>query len=78
MPTLLILNGNRYRFYSSDRGEPPHVHVVNDGKKVKVWLRSLETENNQGYTAVELRRILKVVETHKAEWIGAFNEFFEV
>ncbi|MEM1040078.1 MAG: DUF4160 domain-containing protein [Pseudomonadota bacterium] len=72
------MNGTKYRFYSSDSGEPPHIHAVQGTKKAKVWLASLETAKNQGYTDVELRRILNVVGEHQAERTGAFNDFFGV
>ena len=49
MPTLLIWHGYRFRFYALDRDEPPHVHVVKDGKSLKVWLQNLEVARNQGY-----------------------------
>ena len=45
MPTLLIWRG---RFYALDVDEPPHVHVVKEGKSLKVWLQSLEVTQNKG------------------------------
>jgi hypothetical protein len=32
MPTLLIWRGYKFRFYALDVDEPPHVHIVKDGK----------------------------------------------
>ena len=49
MPTLLIQHGQKFRFYSSDGQEPPHVHVLKDGKEAKVWLRDLAIAFNRGY-----------------------------
>lgn len=37
MPTILI-DGYKFRFYSSDIDEPPHVHVIRDDKVAKIWL----------------------------------------
>ena len=48
MPTLLIWHGYRFRFYSLDRPEPPHVHIAKDGHDAKVWLTSLEVAFNKG------------------------------
>ena len=31
MPTILRKNGFRFFFYSNERNEPPHVHVVGRG-----------------------------------------------
>ena len=60
MPTILI-NGYKFRFYSSDVNEPPHVHVINAERVAKIWLGSLEIENNRGYNKPELNKILKLI-----------------
>lgn len=41
MPTLLRWNGYRFFFYSADGWEPPHIHVIKDGKESKLWLNDL-------------------------------------
>ena len=38
MPTLLILNGYRFYFYSHEPNEPPHVHVYAGGAEAKIGL----------------------------------------
>ena len=37
MPTVLI-EGYKFRFYSSDIQEPPHVHVIRNENVAKIWL----------------------------------------
>ncbi len=54
MPTLLIWHGYKFRFYALDVDEPPHVHIVKDGKSLKVWLQSLEIATNKGYNEREV------------------------
>ena len=76
MPTLLIWHGYRFRFYALDRYEPPHVHVVKDGKSLKVWLQNLEVARNQGYNDKEIARVLAVIAERQDDWIGAWNDFF--
>jgi hypothetical protein len=51
MPTIEI-EGYAFRFYSSDKGEPPHVHVIKDGRVAKVWLSPIELEYNKGYKPI--------------------------
>lgn len=58
--------------------EPPHVHVVKDGKSLKVWLRGLEVAQNKGYNDREVERLLAVVAERRDDWIGAWNDFFGV
>lgn len=76
MPTLLIWHGHKFRFYALDRDEPPHVHVVKDGKSLKMWLRDLAVARNSGYDDREVNRLVAVVAERREDWIGAWNDFF--
>lgn len=38
MPTVLIIEGFVFFFYSSEGNEPPHIHVERAGAKAKWWL----------------------------------------
>lgn len=38
MPTITI-NGYKFRFYSSDRFEPPQSNVIRAEKVAKIWLQ---------------------------------------
>jgi hypothetical protein len=58
--------------------EPPHVHVIKDGKSLKVWLQSLEVASNNGYTDRDMARLLPVIAEHRDDWIDAWNDFFGV
>lgn len=78
MPTLLILHGHKYRFYSADGGEPPHIHIVKAAKHAKIWLSPVVIARNNGYSEIELNRILKVVKEHQKDWTEAFNGYFGV
>lgn len=78
MPTLLIWHGYKFRFYSSDRNEPAHVHIVRDGKETKIWLGHLDVSYNRGYNERELRDLLAKVAEHRERWIEAWNEYFGI
>jgi hypothetical protein len=59
-----VLQSGPYRFFfffSSDRGEPPHVHVARDRKTAKFWLESVGLEYNLGFAANELNKISALV-----------------
>jgi hypothetical protein len=43
MPTIFI-DGYKFRFYSSDRLEPPHMHVIHGDKVAKIWLVPVAVE----------------------------------
>ncbi len=76
MPTILI-EGYRFRFYSSDLREPPHVHVIRGGRVAKIWIDPVELESNRGYHRVELNRILKLTEHHRSRLLEAWYEYFD-
>ena len=39
MPTVLKIKAYRFFFFSLEGDEPPHVHVEQDEKTAKFWLR---------------------------------------
>jgi Domain of unknown function (DUF4160) len=76
MPTILI-NGYKFRFYSSDVNEPPHVHVIRAEREAKIWLKSLEIEYNRGYNKAELNKVLKLTELNETKLLEAWHEHFD-
>ena len=78
MPTLLVWHGYKFRFYALDIGEPPHIHVVKEGKSLKVWLESVAVARNVGYNERDVDRLLAVIAEHRDQWIEAWNDFFGV
>jgi hypothetical protein len=75
MPTIFI-SGYKFRFYSSDVNEPPHVHIINAERVAKIWLETLELAYNRGYNKPELNRVLKLTKQNKAKLLEAWNEYF--
>lgn len=76
MPTIKI-EGYKFRFYSSDRNEPPHVHVIQGEKVAKIWLQPVALEYNQGYHRAEINRILRLTAEHQETLSEAWYEYFE-
>lgn len=75
MPTINI-EGYKFRFYSSDRVEPPHVHVLRGENVAKLWLSSFQVEYNYGYNAAELNRIVRLAEQNRGRLLEAWYEHF--
>ena len=75
MPTVLRKYGIRFHFYGSDMGEPPHIHATGNDGAAKVWLHSAEFADCRGFKSSDLKRILEVVNEHKAEFLEAWHEF---
>jgi len=76
MPTVLRKYGIRFHFYGSDMQEPPHIHASGHGGKAKVWLETVEFEEQQGFKASDIKRILEVVNEHRNEILEAWDDFF--
>lgn len=76
MPILLRLGPYRFHCYAADRHEPPHVHVERDRSRAKFWLDPVRCQENNGFTAAELRRVSRIVERHQASLSEAWHEFF--
>lgn len=76
MPTIFI-DGYKFRFYSSDVSEPPHVHVIRADCEAKIWLGLIELEYNRGYNKAELNQVLKLTERNEAKLMKAWNEHFD-
>jgi uncharacterized protein DUF4160 len=76
MPTVLHDGPYSFVFFSSDRGEPPHIHVKRDRQLAKFWLDPIELAKNRGFAEPELDAIERLVEKHQPELRKAWNEHF--
>ena len=73
MPTALRTGPCRFYFYSYDCGEPRHMHVDREDKRVKFWLDpDISLEINYGYSRKEIRDIERItrdnLENLSHEW----------
>ena len=75
MPTIFI-EGYKFRFYSSDVNEPPHVHIIRDDHVAKVWLESIEVEYHHGYNQSELNKIVKLTRQNQVKLLEVWNDYF--
>ena len=76
-PTVLQSGPYRFFFFSSDRGEPIHVHVQRELKTAKFWLGPVRLEHNYGFASAELHKIAGLVRQHEAEFVKAWHEYFK-
>ena len=76
MPTVFRSGGYRFFFYSSDRDEPPHIHVEHGGHTAKVWLSPIRLDSSHGFTRTELNGLVSIVTMNQARLSGSWNEFF--
>lgn len=65
MPTVLQFGPDSFIFFSSDRGEPAHIHIKRDRQIAKFWLDPVSLERNRGFKEHELNQIVRLVEEHQ-------------
>lgn len=75
-PTVLREGPYRFFFFSSDRGEPRHVHVGRDERTAKFWLEPVGLEYNEGFGSHELQKIKALVQQHQPDLVRAWNGYF--
>ena len=76
MPTVLRLGPYSFIFFSSDRGEPPHIHVTRERSVAKFWLEPVSLVINRGFPEHEVRRIMRLVRQHHATLLEAWHDYF--
>ncbi len=76
MPTVLRSGPYRFYFYSSDRGEPRHVHVERDDSVAKFWLNPIQLPHSIGFADWELAVIEALVRRHATGLRKAWSDHF--
>ena len=76
-PTVLQAGPYRFFFFSSDRGEPAHVHVARERKAAKFWLEPIAVAYNRGFSPTELNKITALVREHQAQLVKAWHDYFK-
>lgn len=75
-PTVHRKGPYSFRFFSADRGEPPHIHVKRDKEGAKFWLDPVELEWNRGFPGHELRKIQRLVEENREMLLREWHDYF--
>jgi hypothetical protein len=76
MPTVLQVGPYSFVFFSSDRGEPAHIHVKRDRQIAKFWLRPVRLEKNRGFKDHELNKVVAIIEDHEDFLMEAWDDYF--
>lgn len=76
MPTVLRHEAFRFFFYSSDKPEPPHVHVERDNGTAKIWIDPVRLQDSQGFSRTDISKILKIAENNRILMLRSWNEYF--
>ncbi len=78
MPTILLIDGFRFFFFSDEGSEPCHIHIKKGGARGKIWLNpEIEENYYYGFTEQEKRKIRNIVEEHYEYLIQKWDEYFK-
>jgi Domain of unknown function (DUF4160) len=73
MPFILV-EGYRIGFYSNERDEPPHVHVIRGDNEAKFWLSPLRLAHNYGYNQRGIGKIAALIAGREAELLEMWHD----
>ncbi len=76
MPTVLRVGPYSFIFFSSDRQEPPHIHVKRDRDVAKYWLEPVSLAKNCGFREHELNQLERLVVEYQQKFIEAWHDYF--
>ena len=76
MPTLFILLGFRFFFWSNEH-EPIHVHISKGDAEAKFNLETMTMVDNYGFKSNELRMIESILEENREIIIERWHEYFK-
>ena len=66
-----------FRFYSADRGEDPHVHVIHGRARAKIWLESPPRVEYSRLKPKDEKKALRVVDEHRKDMLRTWYDFFK-
>lgn len=77
MPTLLIIDGYRFFFYSNENNEPIHVHVIKGSADGKIWLEpNIEVAYMHEFSSREIKDIMWLVKANYEQFKTKWNDYF--
>jgi len=81
VPTVLLVDGWRFFFYSDERHEPMHIHARKAEKECKFWLDPDQFDIREEYSyrmnQRDKKQVRKIIFEHFEQLVAAWNEFEE-
>lgn len=75
MPTVLVIDGFRFFFYSNEH-LPKHIHIEKAEKTAKFNLENVELVKSSGFNSTQLKTMRNLVEVNQQLLIQKWDEFF--
>jgi len=75
MPTIFILFGYRFQFYSNEH-LPILIHVIKDGCKAKFQVLPITLVENNGFKPSEIKMIESIIKDNQEVIAEHWNKYF--
>ena len=75
MPTVLLIDGFRFFFYSNEY-LPKHIHIEKAEKTAKFNLENVELVKSSGFNSTQLKTMRNLVEVNQELLTQKWDEFF--
>jgi hypothetical protein len=76
VPTVLVVEGFRFFFFSNEGTEPPHIHVERGDGYAKFWLEPVELADALGLKTPELSRARLLTIQHRIDFLEKWRDYF--
>jgi hypothetical protein len=76
MPTVFQAGPYGFIFFSSDGGEPAHIHVKRGRQIAKFWLEPVSLAKNKGFKEHELNQVARLVVKYREKLLEAWHDYF--
>jgi hypothetical protein len=74
VPTLLIIDGFRFFFFSNESNEPPHIHIEKADDSGKFWLNPINLAYSDGFSRPLLKRVHQLLKENRFfSWRNGMN-----
>jgi hypothetical protein len=77
MPTIIIIDGFRFFFYSNEH-LPKHIHVEKGEKTAKFNTEFVELVKSYKFNATELKKIRNLIEENQELFKQQWDEYFNL
>jgi hypothetical protein len=78
MPTVLEVDGYKFKFFSNENNEPAHIHITKAEGNAKYWLEpDCKEEYSYGFTVRDRRDIREIFIRNKSQLTRKWHEYFK-
>jgi len=77
MPTVLEINGYKFKFFSNENDEPAHVRITKGSGNTKIWLEPAVAEEYSYNFTVRERRDMRIMVNENLKTLKkAWHDYF--